>query len=149
MTEYSKSTPDAAPEEKGENPETMLPLAVAVFFHKGVEMLADLEKSTRDMYAHQATDAMNTLRQLFPAVPAPGMFYVDVAGQGFGRLIEMQKGMVDLMVRQSAAGVDGLKQRSSSVAKAAGGVTNLMRDGNFSVASQKKHLILLRSKIGR
>jgi len=66
------------------------------------------------------------------------MFYVDVAGQGLGRLIEMQKGMVDLMVRQSAAGVDGLKQRSSSASKAAGGVTNLIRDAaNFTVASQK------------
>ena len=67
MTEYSKSTPDASPEEKTENPEMMFPIAVATLFHKGIEMLADLQKSTLDMCAHHTTDAINTMKQVFPA----------------------------------------------------------------------------------
>lgn len=138
MTDYPMSTPDNPAEEKGDNPEMMFPIAVATLFHKGVEMLADLQKSTLDMCVQQATETISTFKQVFPAIPAPGLFFMDVAGQGIGRLVEMQKGMVDLMVRQSSAGVDGLKQRSTSASKAAGGVTSLIRDAaNFSVASQK------------
>jgi hypothetical protein len=139
MTEYPKSTGEAPQEEKAEAQEMLFPIAFATLYYKGIEMLADFQKSTLDMYGRQTADAIKSFKQTFPAAPfGPGMVFVDVASQGLGRIIDMQKGMVDLMVRQSAVGIEGLKQRNASASKAAGGVTNLVRDAaNFSVATQK------------
>jgi hypothetical protein len=143
MIANPKSTKDAPADpqhiENAETPQFSFPMEFATMLHKGFERFADIQKSALDMYARQAEDAGNFWKQAFPAAPAAtGTFIGDAAAQNVGRLIEVQKGVVDMMVKQSSAGVEALKERSAAASKAAGGAAGLMRDVvDCSVATQK------------
>jgi hypothetical protein len=147
MIANPKSTKDASPESQGpenaETPQFFFPMAFATMFHKGFERVADLQKTALDLYAHQAEDAVNTWKKAFqtvaPSAPsAPVASIADMAGQSVCRLAEMQKGVVDLMVKQSAAGVEAFKQRGAAASKTVGGVATLVNDAvDCSVATQK------------
>lgn len=106
MTDRLMSTPAAPLEEKGETKEMMFPLAFATLFYKGVGLFADLQRSALDLCAHQTADAAYGSGECLLQT----IKLIDMAEQGFGRLIEMQKGMMDFMVKQSASGVDGFTQ---------------------------------------
>jgi len=140
MIANPKSTTDTSTDPQGsgsaETPQFSLPAAFAALFYKGLESCADLQKSTLDMYIRHADDTVKAWKQA--ASLTPGTLMADVAVQSADRFLEIQKSVVDLMVRQSVAGVDAVKQRGVSVSKAAGAMAeHLHESAKASVATHK------------
>src|SRR5450432_4239497 len=110
MTNDPKSTKDAPPEAPArETPtasETAPYAAFAGFFHKGVERLAELQKNSIDVGTHQAMDAIGVWKQAMGLpTPSPAMSLLELASQSIDKTAQAQKGMIDLIVKQSATAV--------------------------------------------
>lgn len=74
-------------------------------FQQGIERIADFNKFALDLYAHHTADVLNSWKRFFPAAPISGMFMLEAAGQGIESLVRMQKSMLDVLVKQSTAGI--------------------------------------------
>lgn len=135
MTTPHKSTRE--PQEKTEVADTFIPL-----YEKNVERMAELEKKSLEMAAEQNAEWIAACKKTFHLTPEmPGLFLFDLLGQTFERLVETQKGVIDLAVEQSHAVAGLAKERGASAAKMAEGVTALFQQTvEHSVAAQKKAL---------
>jgi methyl-accepting chemotaxis protein len=135
MTTPHKSTRE--PHEETELIDTLIPV-----YEKNVERLAELEKKSLEVAAEQSTEWIDTCKKAFHLVPdTPGLFLFDLLGRTFGRLVETQKGFIDLAVEQSHTVAGLAKERSSYATKMAEGVTTLVQQTvAYSVAAQKQVL---------
>jgi len=71
----------------------------------------------------------------------PGLFLFDLLGEAFNRIVDTQKGAIELAVEQSHVLADLAQERGGSAAKVAEGVTTLFKQTvEQSVAAQKKTL---------
>ncbi len=134
------STPKKSTHSVGVKPdavENFIPL-----YTKNVERLAELQKKSLEIAAEQNAEFIDTCKKAFDSVPeTPGLFLFDLLGQTIGRVLETQKGAIDLAVEQSHAVANLAKERTGSVAKVAEGVTALFQQTvEQSVAAQKKAL---------
>jgi hypothetical protein len=131
MTSNPKSTNEAAPESAPrENPpaaDTNPYTAFAALVHKGVERLAEMQKVSLDMATRHTSEAIGTCRQSFK-VPAdtPGIFLMDLADQGIQKMAQAQKGMIDLVVQQSAHNLEMAKERRDLASKWTNGVSGMV-----------------------
>jgi hypothetical protein len=106
--------------ENTENPELTAAVAFTGLFRKGFERFAEFQKYVLDLYADQAADMISAWKRFVPAVPVSGeTFLYDLARQGIGYFVEVQKGMVDLVVRQSMIGIGAMKEIRTSVSQVA------------------------------
>ena len=104
-----------------ENPETTATVVWTGLFRKGFERVAELHKYALDLYSDQTADVISALKKFVPAVPMPGeTWFYDIARQGVGFFVELQKGVVDLAVRQSMIGIGAMKEIRTSVSQSAG-----------------------------
>lgn len=83
-------------------------------FMKGIERAAELQKKALEAAKQQTDDAITESKKAIQPSVA-GMF--DVVQQGFERYVEAQKGVIDLVVQQTAAMVETTKQSGSSAQK--------------------------------
>jgi hypothetical protein len=138
MTTPHKSTRSAAEAAvKTEILDTFIPL-----YTKNVERAAELGKKSLDVVAAQNSEWMEAWKKAFHFVPdMPGMFLFDVFGQTMERLVETQKGAIDLAVEQSHAVAELAQERGGSASKMTEGVASLMQQTvEQTVAAQKKAL---------
>jgi hypothetical protein len=138
MTAPHKSTRSAAEAAvKTEILDTFIPL-----YAKNVERAAELGKKSLDVVAAQNSEWMEAWKKAFHFVPEmPGMFLFDVFGQTLERLVETQKGAIDLAVEQSHAVAELAQERGGSASKMTEGVASLMQQTvEQTVAAQKKAL---------
>jgi hypothetical protein len=133
----TRSAAAAAAATKNEVVESFIPL-----YTKNVERLAELQKKALEIAAEQNAELIEVYKKAFRFIPdTPGLFLFDLVGQTFERYVETQKGAIDLAVEQSHALAGLAKERGSSVAKVAEGVTALFQQSvEQSVAAQKKAL---------
>lgn len=134
------STPKKSTRNVGVKPEAVenfIPL-----YTKSVQRLAELQKKSLEIAAEQNAEFIDTCKKAFDFAPeTPGLFLFDLLGQAFERVVETQKGAIDLAVEQSNAVANLAKERSGSVAKVAEGVTALFEQTvEQSIAAQKKAL---------
>ena len=132
----TKGTAKAA-EKNNEVVETLVPL-----YTRNVERLAELQKKSLEIAAEQNAELIGACKKAFSFVPElPGSFLFDLIGQTFERFVETEKGAIDLAVEQSQAVAGLVKERGTSAAKVAEGVTALFKQSvEHSVAEQKKAL---------
>lgn len=123
---------------KPETPEMFFD-TFAGMFHKGLERLVGLQKTTLDVINAQTFEMNQLYRRNFRNVPEfPGMMLVDVTEEALGKLIEAEKQMLDVMVKQSAHVVELTKERADTVSKATGMANELFRETtDRGVAVQK------------
>jgi hypothetical protein len=133
MSTPKKSTNRVQPEAV----ENFIPL-----YTRNVKRLAELQKKSLEVAAEQNAEFIATCKKAFNFVPeAPGLFLFDLLGQSFERVVETQKGAIDLAVEQSDAVACLAQERGGSAAKVVEGVTALFRQTvEQSVAAQKKAL---------
>ena len=106
--------------ETTENPETAATVAFTGLFWQGFERIAEFQKCALDLCADQTSAVISAWEQFVPAAPMLGKtFFYDVARQGIGYFVELQKGIVDLAVRQSMIGIGAMKVIRASVSQAA------------------------------
>jgi methyl-accepting chemotaxis protein len=122
---------------KSEAVENFIPL-----YSKNVKRLAEIQKKSLEIAAEQNAEFIETCKKAFNFVPeTPGLFLFDLLGQSFERVVETQKGAIDLAVEQSDAVATLAQERGGSAAKVAEGVTTLFHQAvEQTVASQKKAL---------
>jgi methyl-accepting chemotaxis protein len=135
MSTSKKSTKSVS--VKPEAVENFIPL-----YTKNVARLAELQKKSLEMAGEQNAEFIGACKKVFHFVPeTPGLFLFDLLGQAFERVVETQKGAIDLAVEQSQAIANLAQERSGSAAKVAEGVTALFQQTvEQSVAAQKKAL---------
>ncbi|NLT66136.1 MAG: hypothetical protein GXX84_05985 [Acidobacteria bacterium] len=85
-------------------------------FQQGIERIADFNKLALDLYAHHTADVLNSWKRFFPAAPVSGMFMLEAAGQGIESFVRMQKSMLDVLVKQSTAGIRAMQPPATSAA---------------------------------
>jgi hypothetical protein len=106
--------------ENTETPEDMAAAAFTILFKKVFERAADFHKYVLDLYAGHTSDMISAWKRLLPSAPVPGeALFCDFARQGIGHFVEMQKGVVDLVVRQSMIGIGAMREIRSTVSQAA------------------------------
>jgi hypothetical protein len=135
MSTPKKSTKSVG--TKHEAVENFIPL-----YTKNVERLADMQKKSLEIISEQNAEFIDTCKKAFHFIPeTPGMFLFDLFGEAFNRVVDTQKGAIDLAVEQSHALANLAQQRGGSAAKVAEGVTALFQQTvESSVAAQKKAL---------
>ena len=135
MATPKKSTDGAA--AKAAAFEKFIPL-----YKKNVERLAELQKKSLEIAAEQNAEFIDTCKKAFDFAPeTPGLFFFDLLGQSFDRVIETEKGAIDLALEQSRAIANLAEERGGSAKKVAEGVTSLFEQGvHQTVAAQKKAL---------
>jgi methyl-accepting chemotaxis protein len=135
MSTPKKSTKSVG--TKHEAVENFIPL-----YTKNVERLADMQKKSLEIISEQNAEFIDTCKKAFHFIPeTPGMFLFDLFGEAFNRVVDTQKGAIDLAVEQSHAVANLAQQWGGSPAKVAEGVTALFQQTvESSVAAQKKAL---------
>ena len=95
MSAAKKSTKTV---EKNETLESFFPL-----FTRSVERIAEFQKKSLDFAAEQNADLLENFKKAANIVPqAPGMFMFDLYAQAFDKIVETQKGAIDLVVQIEA-----------------------------------------------
>jgi hypothetical protein len=122
---------------KAEVLEDFLPL-----YTKNVQRVADLQKKSLEIAAEQNADFIETCKKAFHLVPeTPGLFFFDLLGHTFDRIVETQKTTIDLVVEQSKAVTKLAEERDGSATKITEGLTGVFQQTlEQSVATQKKVL---------
>lgn len=139
MNANPKSTKDLPPEGPGTE---MFPAAFATLVHRGVERFADLHKSTLDILNQQTLEFDRLYREAFKGFAAwPGMMFLDLAEQAMGRMVEAQKNIIDIAVRQSAQVAELAKERADNASKAAEAMKELV--GQSTERAVAVHKIVL------
>jgi hypothetical protein len=135
MSTPKKSTKSVG--TKTEAVENFIPL-----YTKNVERLADMQKKSLEIASEQNAEFIDTCKKAFNFMPeTPGLFLFDLLGQAFDRVVDTQKGAIELAVEQSHALANLAQERGGSAAKVAEGVTALFQQTvEQSVAAQKKAL---------
>lgn len=133
MTATHKSTK----QERTEAFENFLPV-----YEKNVERIADLQKKALDAAGEQTTEVIEAWKKAMHLFPnAPGLFLLDLIGQGVEQTIETEKGIIDLFVEQGRSVSGVTRERSASTSKVFESVASLAEQTfEHSVALQKKTL---------
>ncbi len=134
MSATKKSTKTV---EKNEAIESFFP-----FFTRSVERIAEFQEKSLDFAAQQNADLLENFKKATKAFPqTPGTFMFDLYAQAFDKIVETQKGAIDLVVEQSQQAVNLTKERGTSYGKATEGFTSLVQQTvDQTIAAQKKAL---------
>ncbi len=126
---------------------TNLPADFANIFLKGVERAAELQKKSLDAAAQQNAEVIATYQKGPQVVRAmPNVF--ELAGKAFEGYIEAQKSVIDQMVKQTAALVQGAKESGNSAQKVAEDFTKTIQPLiEHTVEAQKKALELVAQQV--
>ena len=120
-----------------------LPAEFANLFLKGVEQAAELQKKSLDTAKQQNAEVISSYKTGSAGVSAlPNMF--ELAGKAFEGYIEAQKSVIDQMVQQTAALVEGAKESGNSAHQVAEAFTKTIEQSiERTVEVQKKALDLI------
>lgn len=115
---------------------------IATAYTNGVQRLADVQKRVLDAAVKQNGEVVDSWKKLGQNVPgAPSLFMLDLAATTFERFAETQKGVIELIVDQSNAIADLMKERAYSAGQTFEGAPELVKQTvEQSVAAQKKAL---------
>ncbi|HEY6447424.1 MAG TPA: hypothetical protein VIY53_13260 [Acidobacteriaceae bacterium] len=130
--------PAAVPEkEKVDWMESMTKL-----FTAGVGRMAEVEKESIDVAVHQNAELLDLWKKGLAKVPGtPGLFLLELAGDGFERYAEIQKSAIDLFVEQGKAFAGLARDRTATASKASEEVDAFAKKSVARViAMQKKAL---------
>jgi hypothetical protein len=86
-------------------------LQFASILHKGLERLAEIQKSTLEIYSQHSQRTLESLKSVFPI--APGHLF-ELTEQAIRELFQVQVRILDLMVKQSAACAEASKKQSDA-----------------------------------
>jgi len=146
MTTNPKSTKDAAPDSPARDTPPASEIAqftaFATLFQKGVERLAEMQKTALDVVANQANDTIGAWKQTAAVTSsAPGAFLLDLAGQGIEKMAQTQKDMIDLVVQQNARVLDMAKERRDYTSKWTTDVAEMVSEAADRTAAAHKILL--------
>lgn len=129
------TTHKSTKQERAEAFENFLPV-----YEKNVERMADLQKKVLEAAAEQTSEILDAWKKAMHLFPnAPGLFYLDLMGQGVEQAVETGKGVIDLYVDQSRSVSGVTRERGASAAKVFESVASLAEQTfEHSVALQKK-----------
>ncbi len=135
MATRKTTKPVTAAAEKTEIVDTITSL-----YTTGVERIAEAQKTGIDLAVKQNAELLDAWKKIAQAIPgAPGLFMLDLASNTFERYAETQKGAIDLVLEQSQALAELVKERTASVADAFEGAPAIVKQTvDQSVAAQKK-----------
>jgi hypothetical protein len=90
--------------EETKVPAYSIPTAFADLFQKGMVKAADFQKLALDLYARQTADAIRAWKRMLPAKSWLGILFFDAADYSLNTIVEVQRGLVDLLSQKSLAG---------------------------------------------
>jgi hypothetical protein len=127
----------AAATEKNSVPES-----VATLYTQGVERMAEIQKRSIDLATQQNLEFLNIWKKNARAFPfAPGVFMIELAATTFERFADTHKGAIDLVVEQSHALGNVVKEHSVATTKANEGAVSMAQEMlEHSIETQKKVL---------
>jgi hypothetical protein len=86
-------------------------LQFASILHQGLEKMAEIQKSTLEIYSQQSQGAIESIKNAFPVAP---VHLFELAELAIRQLFQVQVHLLDLMVKQSAACAEASKIQSNS-----------------------------------
>jgi hypothetical protein len=135
-------TPRAPREAVAEEPREKAEIrdSYAALYSKGVQRLGDVQKRSIDVALQHNREAVELWKQMADKLPwAPRLKVFEQAVQNLERLAETQKTAIDLVVEQTGAFVDMLKERTAAFEKANDAILNFGQQSfDRTVAAQKK-----------
>jgi hypothetical protein len=115
-----KATKESASAAEKIEAAASIPAALVTMYQKGVERLFEAQKTALDLAVQHSEDVVESCKKHTPALP--GLFLVDLSRQLFARSVETQKSVLNLVLEQTGAAVDFVKQRTELDSK----ITNQM-----------------------
>lgn len=107
----------------------------------GIERLAEVQKKSIDMIAHQSVDLFSAWKKSVRGLPIPGVFAIDLTTSAFEQAAEAQKEAIDLIVENSRAFSSVVNERGAAASKIVDRATITMKESvERTVAAQKKTL---------
>lgn len=138
MSPAPKAKKDAAAEEAGREKE--IRDKFAALYTKSVERIADIQKRSIDIAMQQNKETFGLWRQLAEKLPwAPQLKGFEEAASRLEQFAGTQKSAIDLMVENTRAFVEMVKERTAAAEKTTDSVLNFAQESfDRSVDAQKK-----------
>ena len=141
---YKENTMSEANETNGtaaEKTPEMLE-AVSTLYAEGIDRLAQVQKKGLDFAVQANNEILQSWKKISLAMPgAPGMMVLQLASSAFERYADTQKGAIDLVLTQSHAIMDVVKEGSAATSQANNVSTGLIQKAvQESVSVQKRAL---------
>jgi hypothetical protein len=140
MSAATKTNREPAPEERAEK--TTARDEIAVFFLRGLERSAEIQKQCIDLAVQQNNELFEVWKKAAEKTPGvPQLPMLDVSISAVNRYADIQKSAIDFVVEQSQIWTDALKERASYANKSAESIANVAKQTmESSFAVQKKAL---------
>ena len=116
--------------------------AVSTLYADGIDRLAEVQKKGLDFATQANNEILQSWKKIALAVPgAPGLAMLQLASSAFERYADTQKGAIDLVLTQSHALVNVVKEGSLATTQANAVTTGLIQKAvQESVSVQKRAL---------
>jgi hypothetical protein len=115
---------------------------ITTLYTKTVEHIAEAQKKTLDIVLQQNSDLIDAWKKIVQVIPgAPVPTILDLAANTFGQFVDLQKGAIDLSLKQSHALAGIVIERADSVSKAADAVTTIVHDTVERVVATQQNAI--------
>ncbi len=114
---------------------------VATLFTSGVERIAEVQKKGIEIAVQHNSELVNLWKNSLQKLPgAPGLFMLELESSGFGRYAEIQKAAIDLVVEQSHAFADLVKERTTAA-------TRVTEDADGFAKKSVERVVALQKKV--
>ena len=116
--------------------------AVSTLYADGINRLAEVQKKGLDFAKQANNEIIQSWKKIALAVPgAPGLAALELAASAFERYADTQKGAIDLVLTQSHALMDVVKEGSAATSQATAHSTGMIQKAmQESVSVQKRAL---------
>lgn len=116
--------------------------AVSALYADGIDRLAQVQKKGLDFATQANNEIIQSWKKIALAVPgAPGLAVLQLASSAFERYADTQKGAIDLVLTQSHALMDVVKEGSTATSQATAQSTGLIQKAmQESLSVQKRAL---------
>lgn len=101
------------------------PVAYATLFHKGLERVVEVSKTSLDSAVEQNSEVLASYKQTLKASSRPGLFLVDLAGQAFEGHVALQKSLLDLASERRTAVAEAAQDHLHDPSEATADISNL------------------------
>src|ERR1039458_5131588 len=124
------------------------PAAYATLFHKGLERVFEVSKTSLDSAVEQNSEVLASYKQTLKASSRPGLFLVDPAGQAFEGHVALRKSLLDLAAERRTAVAEPAQDHLPDPSEAKAGSTNLnliQPPADRTVTAQKPVVVFRRT----
>jgi hypothetical protein len=120
------------------------PVAYATLFHKGLERVVAVSRTSLDSAVEQNSEVLASYKQALKASSRHGLFLVDLASQAFEGHVTLQKSLLDLAAERRTAVAEPAQDHLHDPSQAKAGISNLIQPSADRTVTAQRSVVVFR-----